>query len=186
LQTLALPEGGVRAGDEFYIAHDLRPSSTRLMDGRGGIYQAVQRAVAVAGLKPVNAGDIPTPALMYYAVSRGRGSIMVTGSHIPFDRNGYKLKPPEAAPGPRGPINQAVRTARRDFGQAFEESAFDKTECSAAGMRPCPQRMARRALRTSPAASSVMPRSRASAFWYQSTRPCRDPRWRSYAASARK
>src|SRR5438874_2567327 len=77
-------EGGIAGGDEFYIASDLRPSSPALCD-------AVHQAVFDAGLRPVDAGAIPTPALAAYALSRAKGSIMVTGSHIPFDWNGYKL-----------------------------------------------------------------------------------------------
>ena len=93
LQSLAPTEGGIRRGDEFFFAYDLRPSSSRFVgkeQDRGGIAQAVERAIADADMKPVNLGTIPTPALACYALERGKGSIMVTGSHIPFDRNGYK------------------------------------------------------------------------------------------------
>lgn len=86
-------EGGIQPGEEFYFACDLRPSSSGVTTGfpaRGGLAQAVAQAISDAGLKPVFLGYIPTPALADYALSRGRGSIMVTGSHIPFDRNGYK------------------------------------------------------------------------------------------------
>ena len=57
---------------------------------RGEIAQAIVSAIREAGMMPVNLGAIPTPAVMCYAIARGKGSIMVTGSHIPFDRNGYK------------------------------------------------------------------------------------------------
>src|SRR5512137_1000275 len=79
---LALPasEGGIVRGDEFYFASDLRPSSP-------AIAQAIVAALLDAGMRPVNLGLIPTPALAYYALSKGKGSTMVTGSHIPFDRN---------------------------------------------------------------------------------------------------
>src|SRR6202008_4771631 len=109
--------GGIVAGDEFYIAHDLRPSSTAWQDGRGEIAQAVTEAVRDSGLRPVLLGAVPTPPLAYFAWSRGKGSIMVTGSHIPFDWNGYKLntstgellKEHEAA------INEVVATVRQDL-----------------------------------------------------------------------
>src|SRR5690348_12307601 len=94
LQSMPRAEGGIAAGDEFYIAHDLRPSSTGFVEaeeGRGEICQAVAQAARDRGMRPVNLGSIPTPALAYYAFSRERASVMVTGSHIPFDRNGYKL-----------------------------------------------------------------------------------------------
>lgn len=93
LQSIGVQEGGIVKGDEFYFAYDLRPSSTQFVasqGGRGEIAQAIQRAIADAGMRPVNCGCIPTPALANYALQRGKGSIMVTGSHIPFDRNGYK------------------------------------------------------------------------------------------------
>lgn len=44
LQSLQPFEGGIQAGDEFYFAHDLRPSSTDYVEnGRGGICQAVEQ-----------------------------------------------------------------------------------------------------------------------------------------------
>ncbi len=86
LQSLSAADGGIRAGGEFYLAHDLRPSSTRYepQPGRGGIFQAAARAAEDAGMRPGNLGPLPTPALMCYAAGRGLGSIMVTGCHIPF------------------------------------------------------------------------------------------------------
>lgn len=91
LQSLQPSEGGIQAGDDFYYAHDLRPSSTKVGNGRGGLCQAVRKALEDANMHPINLGAIPTPALTYFALQNGKGSIMVTGSHIPFDRNGYKL-----------------------------------------------------------------------------------------------
>jgi phosphomannomutase len=120
LQSLPLAAGGVARGDEFYFAHDLRPSSP-------AICQAAERAIRDAGMVPANMGAIPTPALMYYALARRRGSIMVTGSHIPFDLNGYKLNRStgELLKEHEAPINQSVtRVRERIYGQAFGESAF--------------------------------------------------------------
>ena len=65
------------------LAGDLRPSTERLM-------QAVAKGVADAGLTLVHCGRIPTPALIYYALQRREASFVVTGSHIPADRNGIK------------------------------------------------------------------------------------------------
>ena len=128
LQSLPPSCGGIVRGDDFYLAHDLRPTSTALVEGRGGICQAVAEAVRDAGMRPVHFGAIPTPALARYAWSRGKGSIMVTGSHIPFDWNGYKLntsagellKQHEQAIGARV---AAVR--ERLYAQAAAESKFD-------------------------------------------------------------
>jgi phosphomannomutase len=132
LQSLPQAEGGIVAGDEFYFAHDLRPSSITFdaaEQGRGEICQAVVRAVRDAGMRPVNVGPIPTPALMYHAVARGCGSIMVTGSHIPFDLNGYKLNTSvgELMKDHEAPIGEMVlRTRARLYSEDARESAFDE------------------------------------------------------------
>lgn len=84
----ALGCGDVSPGDTVCIAGDLRPSS----DGPDrSILRAVARAVTDSGLRVDHLGRLPTPALTYYAMQHGRPSIMVTGSHIPFDRNGIKF-----------------------------------------------------------------------------------------------
>jgi len=66
------------------LAMDLRPSSPR-------IAAACAAAIVRAGLKVDFCGAIPTPALAYHAQTLGLPGIMVTGSHIPFDRNGIKF-----------------------------------------------------------------------------------------------
>jgi phosphomannomutase len=132
LQTLPAAEGGILKGDEFYFAYDLRPSSSSFVpeeQGRGEIAQAIERAIRHAGMRPVNCGRIPTPALAFHALARGMGSIMITGSHIPFDRNGYKtntargelLKEHEA------PIAEFVgRVRERIYNQPLHESLFNE------------------------------------------------------------
>jgi len=93
LQSLPRSEGGIARGEEFFFACDLRPSSHTLVKGkqmRGGLAQTTAQAIADAGMQPVFLGHVPTPALASYAFRRGKGSMMITGSHIPFDRNGYK------------------------------------------------------------------------------------------------
>jgi len=130
LQSLPPAEGGIRRGDPFFFATDLRPSSTRFVPeqgGRGEIAQAIQRAIQEAGLQPVYLGPIPTPALTHHALQQGRGSIMVTGSHIPFDRNGYKTNSAkgELLKKDELPINQRVERVRtRLYGQPAAESLF--------------------------------------------------------------
>lgn len=131
LLSVPISSGGIQKGDPFYYAHDLRPSSTQYVasqGGRGEIAQAIERAIQDAGLQAVNLGAIPTPALTYYALQQGKGGIMVTGSHIPFDRNGYKtnsskgelLKQDEA------PINSRAEIVRqRIYAQPFSESLFN-------------------------------------------------------------
>lgn len=144
LKTLTPENGGVTAGDEFFIAYDLRPSSTSFVPsawGRGEIAQAVVQAIAGCGLRPVNLGCIPTPALTFYALSRQRGSIMITGSHIPFNRNGYKLNTSrgELLKHHEAPINRTVETVReRVYGQPFDQSPFNPHGMLKAGHQDLP------------------------------------------------
>lgn len=132
LQSLDVRQGGIIRGDEFYFARDLRPSSDRFVpeqDGRGEIAQAIVSAIRDAGMRPINLGLLPTPALMCYAVARNRGSIMVTGSHIPFDRNGYKLNSStgELLKQQEGPIGDRVWKLRQTiYAQRRGESRFDE------------------------------------------------------------
>lgn len=80
LQTV----GEFSAGTSVAIAGDLRPSSPRIL-------QACAAAITWMQGKPVFCGFVPTPALSLYAFSNGIPSLMVTGSHIPDDRNGIKF-----------------------------------------------------------------------------------------------
>lgn len=70
------------------LAIDNRPSSY-------GIAMACAQSILSSGLEPVYYGVIPTPALAFKAMSDYMPCIMVTGSHIPFDRNGLKFYFPD-------------------------------------------------------------------------------------------
>ncbi|NGO00131.1 phosphomannomutase [Grimontia sp. S25] len=74
--------------DSVAIAIDNRPSSPQMA-------KAIVSAVKDMGLIPIYYGVVPTPALAYVAMQDGMPSIMVTGSHIPFDRNGLKFYRPD-------------------------------------------------------------------------------------------
>ena len=80
-------DGQISAGCEVAIAGDLRSSTP-------GILSAVVRAVASQGYLPLYCGAIPTPAVALLGIERQIPSIMVTGSHIPDDRNGIKFNKP--------------------------------------------------------------------------------------------
>ena len=69
------------------LAGDHRSSTPRIMG-------AVARAILDHGAQLVNCGRTSTPAVASYAMARGWASIMVTGSHIPDDRNGIKFNLP--------------------------------------------------------------------------------------------
>ena len=73
-----------QTGTSIALAIDLRPSSPI-------IAAAIAAAIKHAGLNVEYCGAIPTPALAYYAQQQGIAGIVVTGSHIPFDRNGIKF-----------------------------------------------------------------------------------------------
>ncbi len=77
---------GARAGGhrEVVIGRDLRASSA-------GIAATVATAAAAAGLTAIDCGALPTPALALEAHKRDCLAVMVTGSHIPDDRNGLKF-----------------------------------------------------------------------------------------------
>ncbi len=68
----------------IWIGRDRRESSPR-------IAKAVSVAASACGLVVIDAGILPTPALALTAMGRGTLCIMVTGSHIPADRNGLKF-----------------------------------------------------------------------------------------------
>jgi len=73
---------------EVAVAIDNRPSSPFMA-------QAVISAIKDCGFSPIYHGVTPTPALAYSAMKRGIPCIMITGSHIPFDRNGIKFYRPD-------------------------------------------------------------------------------------------
>lgn len=76
------------AVSQVLVGQDLRPSSAR-------IAAACRAAIRAAGIASVDCGVVPTPALALESAARGAPAIMVTGSHIPFDRNGLKFYRPD-------------------------------------------------------------------------------------------
>jgi len=103
--TPALVQRHVRAfiaacpqGRAVHVGQDLRASSP-------AIAQAVIAAVRAAGLDAINHGAVPTPALALASMAAGEAAVMVTGSHIPADRNGLKFYIPA------GEISKADETA---------------------------------------------------------------------------
>jgi phosphomannomutase len=66
------------------IGIDLRTSSL-------SIAKACIAAINAHGCEVVYCGELSTPALAFYAMSNKMPCIMITGSHIPFSRNGMKF-----------------------------------------------------------------------------------------------
>ncbi|NVK58192.1 MAG: phosphomannomutase [Alteromonadaceae bacterium] len=75
----ACPTGGA-----VHVGWDLRPSSPDI----AAVVMATARA---EGIVVKTAGALPTPALALAAMDSGHAAIMITGSHIPADRNGLKF-----------------------------------------------------------------------------------------------
>ena len=71
-------------GSSVWVGMDLRPSSPAMA-------RACLAAVEHAGFNSVFCGYIATPALAYSALQDTTPAVMITGSHIPFDRNGIKF-----------------------------------------------------------------------------------------------
>ena len=88
------------------IAIDNRPSSPAMA-------QACIKALEQLGIEAIYYGVVPTPALAYVSMQDNIPCIMVTGSHIPFDRNGLKFYRPD------GEISKAdeqgILTAEAEF-----------------------------------------------------------------------
>lgn len=76
--------GQFAAGSPVALAGDLRPSTPRIM-------AACAAAIRHMGGTVVNCGLVPSPAVAAYGFAHGMPSLMVTGSHIPDDRNGIKF-----------------------------------------------------------------------------------------------
>lgn len=89
----ACPHGGA-----VHVGRDLRPSSP-------DISEWVIEAICANGIAAVDCGVVPTPALALSSLNAGAAAVMVTGSHIPADRNGLKFYVP------RGEISKQDETA---------------------------------------------------------------------------
>lgn len=120
LQFLAQNDG-LKPRETVYIAGDLRDSTPRIM-------RAVSAAITDGGYTCVQCGKIPTPALAYYALQHQAPCVMVSGSHIPEDRNGIKFykRQGEVLKADEAGIHDAVSQVRSAlYDQSSEASAFD-------------------------------------------------------------
>src|SRR6185312_14711978 len=115
-----LATGDIAPGSTVVLGGDLRPSTDRIM-------LAATKAIADAGCRVENAGKLPTPALVAHSVGKKSAGVMVSGSHIPFDRNGIKinksagevLKSDEA-----GIVAEVTRVRAEQYRKSEGESAF--------------------------------------------------------------
>ncbi|MCK5872791.1 MAG: phosphomannomutase, partial [Methylococcales bacterium] len=104
LQYLA-STGSLKKGDKVGIAGDLRASTKNIM-------AVVAQAITDMGFEAINFGHIPSPAIALYGLYQSFPTIMVTGSHIPDDRNGIKFNKAdgEILKSDEQPIKQQVVT----------------------------------------------------------------------------
>lgn len=84
--------------ERIAIGMDRRPNSPAMA-------AACTSAAHALGIKVDDYGVLPTPALAFKAMADAVPCIMITGSHIPFDRNGIKFYRPD------GEITKADETA---------------------------------------------------------------------------
>ncbi|HEV7318080.1 MAG TPA: phosphomannomutase [Ensifer sp.] len=80
--------GHSRPGDPILIARDFRGSSPE-------IAAVCAAALSREGLHVLDCGTVPTPALALYGLANRAAGLMITGSHIPADRNGIKFYRPD-------------------------------------------------------------------------------------------
>ena len=116
-------QGGSRT---VFIGEDLRASSP-------AIARRVASAIQDAGMTPVACGALPTPALAMAAMARGGAAVMITGSHIPDDRNGLKFYVPtgEVSKSDEAGIRAAHEALPADVRQS--EAALDLSSIEQAG-----------------------------------------------------
>ncbi len=109
-------EASYKCEHTIAIAGDLRPSTERIL-------KALVKAGEDSAWKVVYCGRIPSPAIALYGIDKALPTIMVTGSHIPADRNGIKFNHP------KGEISKKDEQGIVSQSVDFDESIFD-----AAGM----------------------------------------------------
>jgi phosphomannomutase len=113
-----LGSGQAQPGDTVLVGRDFRPSSRAIA---AIVIGALQRT----GLAPLDCGPVPTPALALFGLAHNAASLMVTGSHIPADRNGIKFYRPD------GEIDKADETAITAIAATLKDAAIDATPASA-------------------------------------------------------
>ncbi|HSW79521.1 MAG TPA: phosphomannomutase [Candidatus Saccharimonadales bacterium] len=112
--------GQLEKGQTVLVAGDLRDSTPRIVG-------AVSQAIRDGGFTAEYHGLVPTPTIAYYALERDLACIMVTGSHIPSDRNGIKFykKGGEVLKEDEEPIHVAVSHVREKlYGTELNQSEF--------------------------------------------------------------
>ena len=113
-----LKSGHAKPGDLILVGRDFRESSPAISATCIG-------ALKRAGLTPIDCGTLPTPALALYGLHLKAASLMITGSHIPADRNGIKFYRPD------GEIDKRDEVAISEEALAVDDSILDETSAEA-------------------------------------------------------
>ncbi|MEM7676726.1 MAG: phosphomannomutase [Myxococcota bacterium] len=112
------------------VGRDLRDKDPKTgMSSSPRIAGTVIAAIRDAGYSAVDCGQLPTPALAAFAMAKGRPAIMVTGSHIPADRNGMKFyrTSGEILKSDEAPIFESVAEVRAElYAQDEQTTRFNK------------------------------------------------------------
>lgn len=105
------------------VAGDYRESTPRIV-------KAVAFAARLEGLRTDYCGLVPTPAVTVHGLKHGMPSIMVTGSHIPEDRNGIKYNLPwgEVLKGDEQEISLRYRSLAEEETERIRSGASAFTE----------------------------------------------------------
>jgi len=77
------------------------------------------QAAASCGRNTLDCGVLPTPALALEAIGRRLPAVIVTGSHIPDDRNGLKF---------HSPTGEITKEDENDIQLAHATASGSKTE----------------------------------------------------------
>lgn len=99
-------------GDPILVGRDFRDSSPAIAATCIG-------ALKRAGFSPIDCGVLPTPALALYGLELRAASLMITGSHIPADRNGIKFYRPD------GEIDKRDEDAISALAAAIGDASLD-------------------------------------------------------------
>jgi phosphomannomutase len=122
-----IEKGELDRADSIYVAGDLRPSTPRLMSAVGKAIEDEGRAAGY-DLTVKFDGFVASPAVSAHGFATGKASVMVTGSHIPADRNGIKfnkksgevLKSDE-----KGILSNVLKARKEVYAQRPENYIFD-------------------------------------------------------------
>jgi phosphomannomutase len=112
-------QGEIKDGGSIALGGDLRSSTPRIL-------AAVKKAIEDEGFEVDFCGAVPSPTLVLYAMAHGKPSIMVTGSHIPDDRNGIKFSKAsgEVLKEDETPILRNVKSAREEAYATWEDAGL--------------------------------------------------------------